>query len=66
MLNLAQAARGAPVHARRWADSPHVGHYRQHPHEYALEISRFLAHALSDWTEEEEEGASGQQGGPSA
>ncbi len=37
------------VSGYKWQDSGHVEHYRRHPHEYAYQISTFLARALKDW-----------------
>ena len=33
---------GVPVHARRWGQSRHVGHYRDHPVEYRQLVATFL------------------------
>ncbi len=44
-----QEGRGVEVSGYKWADSGHVEHYRRHPHEYAYQISTFLARALRDW-----------------
>ena len=45
----AQEARGVDVSGYRWRDSGHVQHFRQHPQEYAYQVSAFLARALKDW-----------------
>ena len=37
------------VSCHKWVDSGHVDHFRRHPHEYAYQISAFLARALRDW-----------------
>ncbi|KAG2424348.1 hypothetical protein HXX76_014557 [Chlamydomonas incerta] len=44
-----QEGRGVDVSSHKWADSGHVDHFRRHPHEYAYQISAFLARALRDW-----------------
>ncbi|KAJ9531878.1 hypothetical protein QJQ45_022016 [Haematococcus lacustris] len=44
-----QASRGVEVSGWKWSDSGHCQHYKQHPHEYAFQISQFLnATALRD------------------
>ncbi|GLC40760.1 hypothetical protein PLESTB_000025400 [Pleodorina starrii] len=44
-----QESRGVEVSGYKWPDSGHVEHFRRHPHEYAYQISAFLARALRDW-----------------
>ncbi|KAG2501753.1 hypothetical protein HYH03_000253 [Edaphochlamys debaryana] len=44
-----QEGRGVEVSSYKWPDSGHVEHYRRYPHEYAYQISAFLAKALKDW-----------------
>ncbi|GFR49268.1 hypothetical protein Agub_g11248 [Astrephomene gubernaculifera] len=44
-----QEGRGVEVSGHKWGDSGHVEHYRRYPHEYAYQISAFLARALKDW-----------------
>lgn len=34
--------RGLVVYARKWDDSPHVGHFRCHPEQYKEELYLFL------------------------
>ncbi|EFJ46008.1 hypothetical protein VOLCADRAFT_93804 [Volvox carteri f. nagariensis] len=44
-----QEGRGVEVSGYKWPDSGHVEHFRRHPHEYAYQISTFLARSLRDW-----------------
>ncbi|GBF94577.1 hypothetical protein Rsub_06692 [Raphidocelis subcapitata] len=43
----AEAVRGARVYAHKWADTPHVEHYRLHPEQYATLVERFVGEALA-------------------
>jgi hypothetical protein len=52
-----EAVRGSRVYAHRWADSPHVEHYRLHPEEYTSVVARFLEEALSLASEGSREGS---------
>ncbi|KAG2452439.1 hypothetical protein HYH02_002682 [Chlamydomonas schloesseri] len=44
-----QEGRGVDVSSHKWADCGHVDALRRHPHEYAYQISAFLARTLRDW-----------------
>jgi hypothetical protein len=44
-----QESRGVEVSSYKWPDSGHCQHLKQHPQEYAFQVSRFLGTALADW-----------------
>jgi hypothetical protein len=47
----AEAVRGARVYAHKWADTPHVEHYRLHPEQYTAIVARFVDEALQQAAE---------------
>ncbi len=44
-----QESRGVDVSRHMFSGSGHCQHYREHPHEYAFEVSKFVSKALARW-----------------
>jgi hypothetical protein len=42
-----EAVRGSRVYAHKWADTPHVEHYRLHPEQYTAIVARFVEESLA-------------------